>query len=110
MRAARTKCGRCGKYRACDRHHITYAPDITIRICRGCHKEITFINAIVAVLTNTKRDNITRLKTWIWFIEQKRAITINMVVEAFGSGRELTSREKKYVANAKKRLKYKGGK
>jgi len=67
------QCERCKKkfYRL-ERHHILYDPEVTVKICRKCHKEITERNTLAARSTIPwhKLSNKERAYIWLMFVQE----------------------------------------
>ena len=104
MFPAKVKCEKCKKYKPCDRHHVTYNPDVIVKICRTCHKKITLVNTIAAVLTKKKMDNILRAVCWLWFKEYKGKITTEAVAGFLKINVVLTQQQERFIKAAKKRM------
>jgi hypothetical protein len=99
----RRTCKKCGSIGKVHKHHITYSPTKLVVLCVRCHKLITTINTIGAIVTHTKQDNVLRLKLWQWFIDADK-VNLNGITDFLQIRYEFSSADITYIINAAKRV------
>src|SRR5258708_36260015 len=52
-------------------HHLTYSPEVTTRLCKAHHEDITIVNCNAAHKVSRKLTNWERIALWMGWIDGK---------------------------------------
>lgn len=97
-------CIKCRKRKRTIRHHVTYKPELVVRICARCHTKITVVNTIAAVILGKKLSNELRLALWVWFLKYSGLINERVVANALGVEFEFRISHMLFIAKTKQRM------
>lgn len=97
-------CVKCRNRKRTIRHHVTYKPELVVRLCPSCHTKITVVNTIAAVVLGKKLSNELRLVLWVWFLKHKGLINERVVADALGIEFEFRIQHMLFIAKTRQRM------